>query len=223
MADPVRVIQFPAIPDDLDPPLADFLYQLIKILEMFLQSGSNDGGVTDHDNLNNVTSDQHHDRAHTLTSASDHSGGNDKVIYTGNAGAVTELALGADGTYLHSNGTTSAPTWKNPLLDLNFEGETVSLVSNVLNITKTFVKVRAEVGAGATQDIETISGRAVDGNLLILVTDTWNDTEGYDLDITDNGNIEPQVASLNLSSSAQQYGLMFIYDSDDSKWVRCSF
>jgi len=50
-----------------------------------------------------------HARAHTLTSASDHTGGNDKVIYTGNAGAVTELALAALGRPLLSQGTTSAP------------------------------------------------------------------------------------------------------------------
>lgn len=37
-----------------------------------------------------------------------------RVFYSNTAGDVTELALGADGTYLKSNGATSAPTWATP-------------------------------------------------------------------------------------------------------------
>ncbi len=39
-------------------------------------------------------------------------GGNDKVFYSNNYGAITELALGASGTVLTSAGATSAPTWE---------------------------------------------------------------------------------------------------------------
>jgi len=37
-----------------------------------------------------------------------------RVFYTNGSGVVTELALGADGTYLRSNGATSAPTFDTP-------------------------------------------------------------------------------------------------------------
>lgn len=56
-----------------------------------------------------------HTRAHTMTSSSDHSGsGNWKVFYTNGGGIVTELALGADGTYLKSNGAAIAPSFATP-------------------------------------------------------------------------------------------------------------
>jgi hypothetical protein len=55
-----------------------------------------------------------HARAHTIASASDHTGTADRVIYVDHAGAITELALGASGTYLKSNGATSAPTFDTP-------------------------------------------------------------------------------------------------------------
>ena len=41
-------------------------------------------------------------------------GGNDKVFYSNNYGAITELALGASGTVLTSAGATSAPSWAVP-------------------------------------------------------------------------------------------------------------
>ena len=37
-----------------------------------------------------------------------------RVFYSNTAGDVTELALGADGTYLKSNGATAAPTFSSP-------------------------------------------------------------------------------------------------------------
>ena len=37
-----------------------------------------------------------------------------RVFYSNTAGDVTELALGADGTYLKSNGAAAAPTWGSP-------------------------------------------------------------------------------------------------------------
>ena len=38
----------------------------------------------------------------------------DRVFYANNAGVITELALGADGTFLKSNGATAAPTFATP-------------------------------------------------------------------------------------------------------------
>jgi hypothetical protein len=54
----------------------------------------------------------HHTRSHTLTSASDHTGTADRVIYVDHAGAVQELALGPDGTVLTSTGAATAPAFE---------------------------------------------------------------------------------------------------------------
>ena len=51
------------------------------------------------------------------TTETDLSGNNWKALYTNGSGTVTELALGADGTTLVGNGTSSAPTFGN-LTDL---------------------------------------------------------------------------------------------------------
>ena len=53
-----------------------------------------------------------HSRSHTMTSTSDHTAGNWKVFYSNADGNVVELALGASGRVLKSNGTTSAPSWE---------------------------------------------------------------------------------------------------------------
>jgi hypothetical protein len=55
----------------------------------------------DHDKL--------HDRSHAITSTADHTAGNWKVLYTDGSGNVQELALGADGDSLVSNGPAAAP------------------------------------------------------------------------------------------------------------------
>lgn len=62
-----------------------------------------------HAGLVGVTANQHHNQAH---GTSDHtSNGNWKVFYTDGSGDQIELALGADGTFLQANGTSSAPTF----------------------------------------------------------------------------------------------------------------
>src|SRR3990167_6762092 len=55
---------------------------------------------------------QLHDRSHAMTGASDHTAGNWKVFYSNGTGAVTELALGADGEVLTSTGATGAPAFE---------------------------------------------------------------------------------------------------------------
>lgn len=57
-----------------------------------------------------LTSDLH-TRSHTMTSTSDHTAGNWKVFHSNGSGQVIELALGANGTVLKSNGTGAAPTF----------------------------------------------------------------------------------------------------------------
>lgn len=57
-------------------------------------------------------------------------GGNWKVVYTNGTGDITELALGASGTYLKSNGATSAPTFDTPTA-------TVSAINDIGDVTIT--------------------------------------------------------------------------------------
>ena len=55
-----------------------------------------------------------HDRSHAITSTSDHTAGNWKVFHSNNTGQIVELALGANGTFLKSNGASVAPTFDTP-------------------------------------------------------------------------------------------------------------
>ena len=55
-----------------------------------------------------------HDRSHAMTSTSDHTAGNWKVFHSNGSGQLVELALGADGTFLKSNGASIAPTFATP-------------------------------------------------------------------------------------------------------------
>jgi len=74
----------------------------------------NDLAEKDHSSLTNVGEDDHHNRQHAITNSSDHTAGNDKIFYSDNSGAITELGLGSSGTYLKSQGAGSAPTWDTP-------------------------------------------------------------------------------------------------------------
>jgi len=55
-----------------------------------------------------------HDRSHAITSTSDHTAGNWKVFHSNGSGQLVELALGADGTFLKSNGASLAPSFATP-------------------------------------------------------------------------------------------------------------
>jgi len=52
-----------------------------------------------------------HNQSHSMTSTSDHYANTWKMFYSNGSGYVQELSLGSYGTYLMSNGTSSAPTW----------------------------------------------------------------------------------------------------------------
>lgn len=41
------------------------------------------------------------------------------MFFSNGSNDETELALGASGTYLKSNGASAAPEWSNPPLDIN--------------------------------------------------------------------------------------------------------
>ncbi len=84
----------------------------------------------DHDALSNVTSDQHHNRSHAVTSGSDHTAGANKIFYSDGAGAVQEVSLGASGTYLKSQGAGNPPTWDTPAGGGGFINEFFGDISN---------------------------------------------------------------------------------------------
>jgi hypothetical protein len=87
------------------------------------------------------------------TTVTDLSGNNWKALYTNGSGTVTELALGADGTTLVGNGTSSAPTFGN-LTDLKggndkvlFTNSSGVLTELAIGATGTYLK-----SAGTTSD-----------------------------------------------------------------------
>jgi hypothetical protein len=53
-----------------------------------------------------------HDRSHAITSTADHTAGNWKVFHSNGSNQIVELPLGANGTYLKSNGASAAPTFE---------------------------------------------------------------------------------------------------------------
>jgi hypothetical protein len=55
-----------------------------------------------------------HDRSHAITSTSDHTAGNWKVFHSNGSGQLVELALGANDTFLKSNGASAAPSFATP-------------------------------------------------------------------------------------------------------------
>jgi hypothetical protein len=55
-----------------------------------------------------------HDRSHAITSTSDHTAGSWKVFHSNATGQLVELALGANDTFLKSNGASAAPSFATP-------------------------------------------------------------------------------------------------------------
>jgi hypothetical protein len=64
-----------------------------------------------HNDLQNIGANDHHNRSHAITGSSDHTAGSNKIFYCDNSSVITELALGASNTYLKSQGATSAPVF----------------------------------------------------------------------------------------------------------------
>lgn len=98
------------------------------------------GAITSADTLkialsrleNNISSSSHA-RKHAITSTNDHSAGNWKTFYSDGSGNLVELALGASGKVLKSNGASSAPSWQD---DID-TGATVVTVSGSGNAVTT--------------------------------------------------------------------------------------
>ena len=68
-------------------------------------------GILNHDLLNNVSADDHHNQSHAMTSTADHAAGNWQLFYSDGVGDVQELALGLSGQSLLSAGTSAIPYW----------------------------------------------------------------------------------------------------------------
>ena len=66
-----------------------------------------------------------HDRSHSITSTSDHTMGNNKIIHSKAAGAITEISLGASGTYLKSNGDNA---------DMSFDTPATTALDNLASV-----------------------------------------------------------------------------------------
>lgn len=93
-----------------------------------------------------------------------------RVFYSNTDGDVVELALGANGTYLQSNGAASAPTWVTPA------GAGDMILASIQTITgaKTF-NSSTLILAGATSGTTTLNATAVAGATTLTLpaaTDT---------------------------------------------------
>jgi len=65
----------------------------------------------DHADLANVGEDDHHSRSHAMTSTDDHSAATHRLFYSDDNGEIQELAHGASGDVLTSQGVAAAPAW----------------------------------------------------------------------------------------------------------------
>jgi len=118
----------------------------------------------------NHTHSDLHTRSHSITSTSDHTAGNWKVFHSNGSGQLIELALGADGTYLKSNGASAAPTFATPAggsaITVQDEGTPLSTDASVLNFVGAGVTA---TGSGSTKTITIpgASGAPLEGYTLI--------------------------------------------------------
>ena len=77
--------------------------------------------------LSGELADNQPPKSHALTV---HTAGNDKIFYSAHNGTITELALGADGKVLKSNGPEVAPTWEDDITG-GAGGDTDAIHDNV--------------------------------------------------------------------------------------------
>jgi len=149
------------------------------------------------------------------------------VPYTNGSGDVQELALGAAGTYLQSNGASSAPTWVTPSGSphvIQEEGTPLTARAN-LNFIGTAVTATDNSGANSSDitfdsDLNTIAGLiATTDNFLVSVASAWasrtpaqvkttlglvigTDVQAYDADLTTYAGITPSANVQTLLGSA---------------------
>lgn len=126
-------------------------------------------------------------------------GGNHKMFYSNGTGDVTELTHGSSGTYLMSNGATSAPSWESVVA-------TVNNLSDVGDVTITTIasgeilkwngsawinNTLAEAGIAAASHTHTESDISDLGTTIVLDSDIGSTVQAYDADLTTWAGITP--------------------------------
>jgi hypothetical protein len=160
------------------------------------------------------------------TTVTDLSGNNWKALYTNGSGTVTELALGADGTTLVGNGTSSAPTFGN-LTDLKggndkvlFTNSSGVLTELAIGASGTYLK-----SAGTTSNP---TWAAAGGNWAQIATGTQSSGTTTVMNLTSLSNYRsvrgfftyPEAASGNSSMNWTVNGLTGnYYRNMHQKWL----
>jgi hypothetical protein len=110
-----------------------------------------------------------------------------KVWYSDGSGDVTELALGADGTYLRSNGTANAPSFTTPSGSGDIEGVTAAGLLSGGGTSGTVVVTLGKIDLGSDNTVSGILGVAhlppslTEGLVLTIDTSTWDKNSSDDL------------------------------------------
>jgi len=102
-----------------------------------------------------------------------------RVFYSNGSGAVTELALGASGTVLKSNGAANAPSWQSDLTGAGGAAYADSLTHDGRHIPGDSVITDAE-GAARFQPLESTLTDIADGTIaenLVNTANPWVDNE----------------------------------------------
>lgn len=113
-----------------------------------------------------------------------------RVFYSNTSGDVTELALGADGTYLKSNGATSAPTWATPS-GLTSQPTADNQLLQATGVgtyawTSTLDGIGNITGAGTYNNI-TITQPATGATLTLVEGSTLATSGAYSITLTSTG------------------------------------
>lgn len=137
-----------------------------------------DGGDTtlhDHDGISENTAARHA-RSHAVTSSSDHTAGNWKLLYSNGSGVVTELTLGPPNTVLKSNSATSAPTFTaSKALPIELSTDTTPQLGGNLDLNSYNLVLTPSPGTnqrvnGVTASM-TVGENVAFGNLLYMKSD----------------------------------------------------
>lgn len=84
-----------------------------------------------HDSISDVSADDHHPQIHNINT---HTMGDNKIIHTKAAGAITEIGLGAAGTFLRSAGEGADMTFAVPTNTTYTAGDDLDLTSTVFSL-----------------------------------------------------------------------------------------
>lgn len=91
-----------------------------------------------------------------------------RVFYSNTAGDVTELALGADGTYLKSNGASAAPSWASPSGTMDWPSAAGIAVYGGSSAWGTSLTLDTDISSVSASDDSIPSAKAVKAALDLL-------------------------------------------------------